>query len=238
LSKRIDLKGNLRLLSRPRVTIVGSRKPLPYTKEVTLNLARAFAKKGYVVVSGGALGVDALAHQGAGADNTIAVLPGGIDIYYPKTNSSLLKEIAQKGLLISQFEKGFSPRRWSFVARNETMVELGEFLIITQADLKSGSLTSARFALKKGKKIFVIPHRLGESEGTAKLVREGKAQFIWDIEEFVGVKEEKDDPFISFIKQTPIYEEAVRKFGDRIYEAELEGSIEIRDGRVFWKGES
>jgi len=235
--KRVDLEGNLNLLKYPRVTIVGSRRPNSYTKIITQALARALVKKGYVVVSGGALGVDALAHIGATPSKTIAVLPSGIDINYPKTNASLLQEIREKGLVISPFERGFKPRRWSFVVRNELMVELGEFLIVTQADLKSGSMRSVKFALKKGKEVYTIPHRIGESEGTNYLLKENLAKPIWSVEEFTQVEKEEEDPFIEYLKTSPFYDEAVAKFKDRIFEAELEGVIQVREGRVFYQGD-
>ena len=229
-------RGDLALLQRPKVSIVGSRRPLNYTKAKTLELAAKLAQKGYVIVSGGAMGVDALAHRGAGAANTIAVLGGGIDIYYPATNKELLASIAEEGLLLSRFEPGFRPTRWSFVVRNETVVDLGEYLIVTQADRNSGSMRSAEIALEKGKKIYVLPHRLGESEGTNDLVQRGLAEVIWDIDAFVGV--EKDDPFTRYLKSSPLYQEAVQRYGAQIFEAELAGIIAVHNGRIVYKGEA
>ncbi len=229
-------RGDLSLLERPKVAIVGSRRPNPYTKTMTLKLASSLARSGKVVVSGGAMGVDALAHRGAGAKNTIAVLGSGIDVLYPATNRALLESIATDGLLLSQFEPGFRPTRWSFVVRNKTVVELAEFLIITQADRDSGSMRSAQIALEMGKQIYVLPHRLGESDGTNELVRQGLAQVIWDIEEFCGADEE-DAPFIAYLKGSPEYEEALQRWGDRIYEAELDGLIVVENCKIIYKGE-
>ena len=229
--------GNKELLKRPRVSIVGSRRPLPYTKNLTYTLARELAKRGVVVVSGGAMGVDAIAHKGAGAKNTIAVMANGLDLHYPKINSSLIKEIEEEGLVLSQFAPSTKAFKWSFVVRNELVVALGEILIITEADSKSGSIRSAEYALKQNREIFVLPHRLNESSGTNRLLKEGLAEAIYDIDNFVdrfgSIKEDtKEDDFFIFCKSNPTLEEAIKRFKDRVYEEELLGSIIIEDGKI------
>ncbi|WP_236587019.1 DNA-processing protein DprA [Nitratiruptor sp. YY09-18] len=232
--KKYHYRGNLALLKRPKIAIVGSRRPNNYTKTMTLKLAATLARSGKVIVSGGAMGTDAFAHRGAGAQNTIAVLGSGIDILYPATNRELLQVIGQEGLLLSEFAKDFRPTKWSFVVRNKSVVALGEYLIITQADRSSGSMRSAEIALEMGKKIYVLPHRIGESEGTNDLVRQGLAEVIWDIDEFCGGGE--DDPFIKYLQSSPSYEEAVSKWGEKVYEAEIEGLIEIENNTIIYKG--
>lgn len=224
--------GNVELLQKPLVSIVGSRRPNSYTKTLTLKLANALVRSGKVVVSGGAMGVDALAHRGAGAKNTIAVLGSGIDVLYPAINKELLRSIAKEGLLLSQFDNNFKPTKWSFVVRNKIVVTLGEYLVITQADLGSGSMRSAEIALEMGKKIYVFPHRIGESEGTNYLLKNNLAEPIWDIDEFVGTKEEDD--FVAYLKTSPLFEEAIERYGERIYEAELEGLIRVENSRIVY----
>ncbi len=103
---------------------------------------------------------------------------------YPKVNRGLFKDIYNSGLAISQFNRGFTPTPWSFVVRNETVVALGDILIITQADLKSGSMRSAEFAKEMGKRIYTLPHRIGDSLGTNQLIEEGFAEPIFNIESF------------------------------------------------------
>ncbi|MGW8169945.1 MAG: DNA-processing protein DprA [Sulfurovaceae bacterium] len=237
--KNIYYKGNISLLKRLKVSIVGSRIPSAYTKQYTYSLAQALSKRGVCVVSGGAMGVDAIAHEGAGVDNTIAVLASGIDIYYPAVNKGLIKSIEQYGMLISQFEPNFAATNWSFVLRNELVVALGEVLIVTQAANDSGSMRSVQYAQKMGKKIFVLPHRVGESEGTNRLLQDGKASIITDIEGFAASygKAPQDssinkDDFFYFCQQNPILDDAVSKFGERVYEAELCGQIIISEGRI------
>jgi DNA processing protein len=88
--ERIYCNGDTSLLARPKVSIVGTRRPSAYTRQMTYELAKALSKRGVCIVSGAAMGVDAIAHQGAGADNTIAVMATGIDIRYPAVNRDLI----------------------------------------------------------------------------------------------------------------------------------------------------
>ena len=231
--------GNLDLLDRVKVSIVGSRKTSKYSREMTHKLASTLSKAGVCVVSGGAMGVDAVAHLGAGASNTISVLPCGINIKYPAVNKNLLTDIQNNGLLLSQFKENDKARPWSFVVRNELVVALGEVLVVAEADLDSGSMRSIEFALSMGKEIFVFPHRLGESSATNKLLKEGKAKAIYDIVSFVSKFGSLDEPkveadeFTLFCQTSPTYEEALSKFPSRVFEAELNAEIEVRNGKVF-----
>ena len=233
--KELYYIGNLDLLNRPKVSIVGTRRPNGYTKDFTYKLAKALAKRGVVVVSGAAMGVDALAHSGAGFDNTIAVMANGLDIRYPAVNKSLIEQIEKSGLTLSFFKDNFRATKWSFVARNELVVALGECLIVTEADLNSGSLRSVDYALKMKKPIYVLPHRLSDSLGTNKLLLESKATPIYDIEEFAnrfGKYSEVKDDFTKFLESSPTIDEAISKYKDKIYEAELEGLISIENGVI------
>lgn len=231
-------RGNRELLNRRKVSIIGSRKPNPYTQQLTHRLASELSRVGVCIVSGAAMGVDAIAHRGAGSDNTIAVLPCGIDLHYPAINKPLLESIEKNGLTITPFKPGFQATNWSFVVRNELVVALGEVLIVMQADIGSGSMRSVEYAQRMGKKIYVLPHRIGESEGSNRLAAEGKAEMIYDLERFVGrfgavhSPIDKKDPFLLFCAGQPTYEEAVAAFPQRLFEAELSGVIEVRNGRV------
>jgi len=236
--KEIFYKGNLALLDRPKVSIVGSRRLSNYTREYTYRLAKALAGRGVCVVSGAAMGVDTIAHQGAGVANTIAVVANGLDIRYPAVNKSLIEGIENHGLMLSQFNDGFRATGWSFVVRNELVVALGDILIVTEAALDSGSMRSVEYALRMGKEIFVLPHRLGESTGTNMLLKEGKATAITDVEDFVSrfgtavTTEIVKDEFFYFCQNAPTFDAVLAKFGERVYEAELEGAITIHNGIV------
>ncbi len=232
-------EGNLSLLKRPKVSIVGTRRPSNYTRQFTYSLSKALSKRGVCVVSGAAMGVDTIAHEGAGFENTIAVVANGLDIRYPVINQLLIESIEQQGLMLSQFNDGFRATGWSFVVRNELVVALGDILIVTEADLNSGSMRSVEYALKMKKEIWVLPHRLDESLGTNQLLLDGKAQLIHDIETFVsrfGQAVESNilkDDFFYFCQRSPTFDETVKKFGDKVYEAELEGVVTIHNGIVI-----
>lgn len=230
-------EGSLQLLSRPKIAIVGTRHPNPYTRAFTHELSKRLAYHGVVIVSGAAGGVDTLAHTGAGWNNTIAVLPSGIDISYPVSNKKMIHSIKQEGLIITPFEKGFKPYPWSFVVRNEIIVALGDSLIVTEADIGSGSMRSVEYALEMGKPIYVLPHRLNESSATHQLLAEGKAEAIEDFDRFIEKithqnERKEDSPFIAFCRTMPTYDEVMGKFPSEVFEAELSGIIEVRNGRI------
>jgi len=232
-------EGNLALLKQVKVSIIGSRRPSKYSKELTHKLAKSLSQRGVCVVSGGAMGIDAIAHMGAGEFSTISVLPCGVDVKYPAVNKNLLSAIEKNGLLLSQFQNGFKATPWSFVVRNELVVALGDVLVVAEAELKSGSMRSIEFALKMGKKIYVFPQRLGESEATNQLLKEGKAEAIYSVEDFVSKFATLDSPnvvkdeFLLYCEKNPTYEEALQKYPERVFEAELNGEITIKDAKVF-----
>lgn len=233
--KQLFCVGNQKLLTTNMVSIVGTRRPMAYTKEATHQLSQAFSSIRYTVVSGAAMGVDALAHEGA-YPNTIAVMANALDIYYPKVNQKLIEKIYGEGLALSEYPMGTRATKYSFVIRNRLVVALGEVLIITEADENSGTMRSAEIAKELGKEIYVLPHRLGQSRGTQKLLEEGDAKLITDIDQFIakfGPLLEKPDEFTQFFMRTPSLSLALEKFGDRLYEYELEGKIEIKNLKVY-----
>jgi DNA processing protein len=236
--------GNLKLLDSPKVAIVGGRRISQYTRNTVYNLSKLLSKRGFVVVSGGAIGTDIIAHRGA-FPNTISVMANSLDIIYPKTNKDLILEMEKEALLLSEYEKNVPAHPKRFVHRNRLMVGLADFLIIGEADLKSGTAQTMRIAKEEGKELFFLPHRLGESEETNRYLELGLGKAIYNLESFVdnmatlyGLEsvEEKSkeiDPFLQFCKNSPTYEELFQKFGDKVFEYELDGKIAIRDGRVY-----
>ena len=231
--------GNTQLLQTPMVSIVGTRKPNSYTKEFTHKLSSKLSLHGITIVSGVAMGVDAIAHKACQDYRTIAVVANGLDIRYPSVNKNLIESIEQKGLVLSAYEEKQKARNYTFVLRNEIVVALGEVLIVTQADLNSGSLTSVEYALKMGKKVYTLPHRINESLGTQELVQKGLIEPIYDIDTFVNkfaktsfIKPLKDD-FLEYCQSSPTYDEAVLKYSDKVFEYELLGKIQIKNGKVF-----
>ena len=233
--EKLFYRGKTSLLSRPRVSIVGARKAYPYSRNITQQLALELSKRNVCVVSGGAMGIDAIAHLGA-FPNTIAVLANGLDIVYPKVNKKLLEKMSEEALLLSEYEDGTEARAYSFVHRNRLVVALGEVLVVAQADLNSGSMRSVEYALELGKKIYVLPHRLGESEATIKLLHEGKAELITDIKAFCdsfGGLDTQADPFLNFCANGVSYEKALEFDSAKVFEYELSGKIKVKNGKVF-----
>jgi len=231
--KDIYYRGNLELLERKKISIIGTRRPSAYTKLLTAKISSELSKRGVCIVSGAAMGVDSISHQNAGAKNTIAVMANGLDIKYPSVNKTIITNIENEGLTLSQFEEGFRATPWSFVVRNEVVVSLGDFLIVTEADLRSGSMRSVEFALKMKKKIYVLPHRVGESEGTNLLLKNSQATAIYDVDEFVSrfgsTCKEQDDKFLEYCKINPDY---VKKYGDKVFQYELDGKIAIKNNII------
>jgi DNA processing protein len=219
-------KGYLNLLYTSKVAIVGTRKPSKYTKEMTAILSAKLSQK-YTIVSGGAYGVDAIAHKNA--KKTIMVSPAGIDTIYPKINKNLIENIIDNHLIISEYEGNYMPRAYNFIHRNRIVVNISDFVIITEADENSGSMRSFEWAQKYNKKVFVLPHQIGKSNGTNYLAKTNQAEVIWDIEEFVlslGIEKQET--------KSMDFNEALITYGDTLYEMELNGEVKIENNRVYF----
>ncbi len=234
--KQLYFRGDISLLSRPKIAIVGARRASKYAKTHTNLLAKKLANAGFAVVSGAAEGIDASAHEGA-YPSTIAVMPCGLDICYPEANKNIIQKIYQNSLAISEYEKSEMPRNYTFVHRNRLVVGMSKAVVIAEADEKSGSMRSAEYALKYNIPLFVLSHRIDESAGTNRLLREGVAKPIFSIDGFlasIGARVEVDyaDESMAFARSLPSVAEFVAKYGDRLYELELEGKIEIKNGVV------
>jgi DNA processing protein len=230
--------GNLELFKRPSIGVVGGRKATKYAKELIHTIVSKLNDGNNIIVSGGAIGIDTIAHKAITSSNTIMVAGTGLDIRYPAINKNMITDIEANGLVISQFPPQTNSLPRNFAIRNEIIVALSDILIVAYADLKSGSMRSVEYALKMGKKIYVLPHRIGESDGTNKLLEEGKAQAIYDIEKFIKQytirqKITKEDEFSLYCKTNPDYNDAVNKFGQKIFEAELLGKIEIKNSKIY-----
>lgn len=167
----------------PSVAIVGSRKPTEYGKGVTLKLASQLASRGVVIVSGLALGHDALAARGAldGGGKTIAVLGSGLHDITPHTNMNLAKEIIKNdGAIISEYEPDMPVHRGSHLQRNRLISALADVVIIVEAGLKSGTLNTAMHALDQNKELMVVPGNITSplSAGCNKLLTQGATPLL------------------------------------------------------------
>lgn len=164
------------------VAIVGTRKPTPYGKEVTFDLAYTLAKEGVIVISGLAYGIDAVAHRGAlqAGGITMAVLAHGLDMLYPQTHHDLAAQISQKGSLISEYPAGVTPRPHYFLARNRLISGLADAVIITEAGERSGTFATAHYALEQGKDVFAVPGPITSplSVGPNRLIQQGALPIV------------------------------------------------------------
>ena len=170
-------RGRTELLSRNALAVVGSRNATQQGAANAEALARALSAAGLTIVSGLALGIDAAAHRGgmAGAGSTIAVLGTGIDIVYPSRNAALAAEIAEHGLLLSEFPLGSGPAAQNFPRRNRLISGLARGCLVVEAALASGSLITARAAAEQGREVFALPGSIHSplSKGCHALIKSG-----------------------------------------------------------------
>ncbi len=170
--------GELPTERRPTVAIVGTRKPTVYGREVTTRLASELASRGIVIVSGLALGVDAIAHQAAlnAGGTTIAVQANGLAKLQPSTNRQLGENImANGGAIISEYEPDEPAYAARFLERNRIVSALSDAVLITEASAKSGTMSTARHALEQGREVFVVPGNITspQSMGCNLLIKQG-----------------------------------------------------------------
>jgi DNA processing protein len=151
--------GNIELLHRPQIAVVGSRQPTAAGRSLAARIAKDLAAAGLVITSGLARGVDAAAHEAALAagGTTIAVCGTGLDRCYPAQNRALSERIARDGLLLSEFPPGTPPRAAHFPQRNRIISGLARGVVVVEAAADSGSLITARHALAQGREVFAIP---------------------------------------------------------------------------------
>ena len=182
---RGDSRHLLDLASAPSVALVGSRDPSIYGTEATTHLAAELARRGYTVISGGAMGIDIAAHRAAltqqGSDlPTIAFMAGGLDRLYPAQNSDALNMIVDRGLIMSEVNVGNTPTRWRFLERNRLIAALARHTIVVEARWRSGALNTARHAMEIGRTLWAVPGQINSpnSVGTNRLLRDGLAQTL------------------------------------------------------------
>jgi DNA processing protein len=170
-------RGHLECLDLPAVAIIGSRTATEYGRRVSALLAAELAALQITIVSGAAYGIDAAAHGGAlkAGGGTVAVLGCGIDIAYPRSHAGMLREIAEHGLVMTEYPVGTPPDAFRFPARNRIISGLVKGVIVVEATCQSGSLITARLALDQGKEVFAVPGRIDspQSAGTHRLIQQG-----------------------------------------------------------------
>jgi DNA processing protein len=167
--------GNISLLQRPAISMVGARNASSLGTRMAKSLATELGQLGYVIVSGLARGVDAAAHLAAMDTGTIAVQAGGVDVMYPAKNTELSMNIASKGLRISEMPMGLQPMARHFPKRNRIISGLAQATVIVEAAAKSGNLITARDALDQGRDVLAVPGHPFDARaaGGNMLIRDG-----------------------------------------------------------------
>ena len=180
--KTLYYRGDLSLLARPMVAVVGTRKPSPYGVRITKRIAGQIAGAGAVLVSGLAMGIDSVGHRRSLelGGRTIAVLGQGLDIYYPKSNRDLQEEIGRSGLLLSEYPAGTKPARFTFPRRNRIISGLALATMVTEAGVNSGSLITAEWAENQGRPVYCVPGNIDSqcSLGTNLLISDGAVPLV------------------------------------------------------------
>lgn len=167
--------GDRALLQRPMIAMVGARNASGLGERMARKLATELGTSNQVIVSGLARGVDAAAHDASLSGGTIAVLGGGIDVFYPRENARLQRQIAEKGLLIAEQPFGLAPQAKHFPRRNRIISGLSQAVVVVEAAARSGSLITARNALDQGRDVLAVPgHPFdARASGCNMLIRDG-----------------------------------------------------------------
>ena len=210
-------QGRLELMEQPMVAMVGARNASAAACRFSRDLAKGLTDSGVTIVSGLARGVDTAAHQGSLEAATIAVIAGGLDVFYPPENEGLQQTIAERGLLLAEQPPGTEPRARHFPYRNRIIAGLTRGTVVIEAAPRSGSLITARLAAEAGRQVMAVPGSPLDprSRGCNTLIRDGATlvQSVEDILELIRhfddraesvwhQKELRDDQEIATISET------------------------------------
>ena len=251
-------RGVPEMLGRPTVAVVGSRAATTYALDVGARLASELAKRGVVVASGLARGVDSAAHRGAldGGGTTVAVLGSGLDRLYPAEHEDLAQDIANKGVVISEMGPGMMPLPENFPLRNRIISGISLAVVVVEASEKSGSLITARWAIEQGRDVMAVPGSVltGRNRGSHSLLKDGAkvvetADDILDELGWPGAVRSGEpskllstDPLLARMESGELYrlEELVEVTGispakllPRLMELELQGHVTAAGGGRF-----
>lgn len=171
----LHVMGNIALLNRPTVAIVGARNASVVGQRIANEIATHLGNAGYVIASGLARGIDTSAHVGSLKTGTIAVIAGGLDSIYPPENANLHKTIAKMGCLVTEQPIGTKPRSQDFPKRNGIIAGLCRGLLVAECAVKSGAMITARHALDLGRDVFAVPGSPADirARGCNQLIKDG-----------------------------------------------------------------
>ena len=243
----ISVRGNIETLGKKTIGMVGTRHATAAGMKFMSLLAREFAEHDFAVVSGMAMGTDAAAHSGAlsapGDSETIAVLAGGVDYIWPLENEKLYHEIVERGCVVSDMPVGSVPVQNNFIARNRIVAGLSERLILGEADEKSGSVSTANFALELGRGLWAVPaHPSDErSVGPNRFIQDGRAKLCAGASDFFAAgtrpdSEEKKRPMnalLDLIGSVPVSESVLTSLAKKSAAETMAGLVMLElDGLV------
>ena len=193
-------KGKLFKEDKYSLSIVGTRTPTEYGRNVCERLTKDISELGIPVVSGLAKGIDSIAHRVAleNDNTTYAVLGSGVDVIYPKDNKRLYDSIVEKGAVISEFEIGASPDKVNFPRRNRIISGISVGTLIVESGLRGGSLITGSFALDQNKEVFSIPGYIysKKSEGSNELIKNGQAKLVTKVDDILDELSYKLKPIL------------------------------------------
>ncbi|TYL51251.1 DNA-protecting protein DprA [Agromyces mariniharenae] len=173
--------------TQPTIALVGARAATGYGEHVTMEASAGLVDRGFAIVSGGAYGIDGMAHRAALASDgtTVAFLAGGVDRYYPLGHESLLARIAESGAVVAELPCGAAPTKWRFLQRNRLIAAAGEATVVLEAGMRSGSLNTAGHAAALGRPLGAVPGPVTSpaSAGCHRLLREFDAVCVVDADQ-------------------------------------------------------
>ena len=178
--------GDLNLVNTKCIGVVGMRQPSDYGVETTKTMVGKLVLENYTIVSGMALGIDAIAHQSAMnvSGRTIAVLGSGIDNCYPLKNRAIYEMLKTDQLIVSEYPGNLVPKKVNFSRRNRIISGLSESILVTEANERSGTMITVGHALEQGKDIYCIPSRISDSLGCNRLIQQG-AKLVMDVNDII-----------------------------------------------------
>jgi DNA processing protein len=213
--------GDAAILRRPAVAVVGARIASAAGQRFARGLAAGLGEAGYLVVSGMARGVDAAAHEGAMPSGTVAVLGGGVDDIYPSEHRDLHRRIAEEGCVVSESPIGARAQARDFPRRNRIISGLSLGVVVVEAEMRSGSLITARMALEQNREVFAVPGSPLDprANGTNDLIRQGAVlcEGVEDILRTLGEPGAVRAPDREFEDQGPLPADAeIERVRDRV----------------------
>lgn len=174
------VRGDVGLLNQRSIGIVGARAATGYGEHIAVEWSAQIAERGFVIVSGGAYGIDGNAHRAAIAagGKTVAFLAGGVDRFYPTGHESLLQRIATSGAVVSEVPPGSAPTKWRFLERNRLIAANSEATLVVEAGFRSGSLNTVGHANKLGRPVWAVPGPItsAASAGCHQIIKDRRAK--------------------------------------------------------------